>query len=441
MKKVKKWLLNTIGIKEGDTIVLGNSGGPDSMCLLNILLEIRESKKINIVCAHINHNLREESAKELEFLRDYCNLKNVTFDVMTIEKYGDDNFHNQARKIRYRFYEELVSKYNANYIMTAHHGDDLVETILMRLTRGSTLRGYAGFNMISDYETYKIVRPLTLVTKEEIMEYDERKQIPYVTDKSNFKEKYTRNRYRKTVLPFLKKEEKKVHEKFLKFSETLDEYDKFINKEIKKTINRVYKDNTLDIEEFKVLDELIAKKIVYFILEAIYKDDLLIVNNTHVDLIIKCINSKRPNSKVSLPNNIKAIKSYNFLVIKEEIRDITSYEIELIDFVSLPNGHTLEMVGEEESNNNNVCRIDSKEVEFPLYVRTRKLGDKMLLKKVDGYKKVKDIFIDCKVPIDSRDLWPLVVDSNERIIWIPGLKKSKFTKQKNELYDIILRYD
>jgi tRNA(Ile)-lysidine synthase len=105
----------------------------------------------------------------------------------------------------------------------------------------------------------------------------------------------------------------------------------------------------------------------------------------------------------------------------------------------LPNGHKIERVNEEESNNNYVCRIDSSEVDLPLYVRTRRLGDKMLLKKVNGYRKIKDIFIDLKVPKDDRDSYPIVVDSKGKIIWIPGLKKSKFTKLKNEKYDIILR--
>ena len=87
-----------------------------------------------------------------------------------------------------------------------------------------------------------------------------------------------------------------------------------------------------------------------------------------------------------------------------------------------------------------VCRIDSSDISLPLYVRTRKLGDKMYLKKIDGYKKVKDIFIDCKVPVKDRDKWPIVVDSKDKVVWIPGVKKSKFTKQKSEIYDIILRY-
>lgn len=440
MDKVIDFLVNEVKLKEGDTIVLGNSGGPDSMCLLTILLRLREKYHLNIVSAHVNHNVRSESAAEKEFLMNYCKDNNVGFEAMTIERYGDDNFHNQARKIRYNFFNDVVKKYDANYLMTAHHGDDLVETILMRMVRGSTLKGYSGFEKILDNGTFKTVRPLVFITKDEALKFDEENNIPYVIDKSNFKGKYTRNRYRMNILPFLKEEDSKVHEKFLKFSETLNEYDNFINNEIKRTIGRVYKNNKIDVAKYRELDPLIQKKIIYVILEEIYKEDLMVINDRHVKLIMDLLNSKRANSKICLPHNVQVIKSYDEVLFTKEVKETISYEVELIKYALLPNGHKIEVVDDEESNNNDVCRIDSSEVSFPLYVRTRKLGDKMFLKKIDGYKKVKDIFIDCKIPTKDRDKWPIVVDSKDKIIWIPGVKKSKFTKLKNEKYDIILKY-
>ena len=440
MDKVIDFLVNEVKLKEGDTIVLGNSGGPDSMCLLTILLRLREKYHLNIVSAHVNHNVRSESAAEKEFLMNYCKDNNVGFEAMTIERYGDDNFHNQARKIRYNFFNDVVKKYDANYLMTAHHGDDLVETILMRMVRGSTLKGYSGFEKILDNGTFKTVRPLVFITKDEALKFDEENNIPYVIDKSNFKGKYTRNRYRMNILPFLKEEDPKVHEKFLKFSETLNEYDNFINNEIKRTIGRVYKNNKIDVAKYRELDPLIQKKIIYVILEEIYKEDLMVINDRHVKLIMDLLNSKRANSKICLPHNVQVIKSYDEVLFTKVVKETISYEVELIKYALLPNGHKIEVVDDEESNNNDVCRIDSSEVSFPLYVRTRKLGDKMFLKKIDGYKKVKDIFIDCKIPTKDRDKWPIVVDSKDKIIWIPGVKKSKFTKLKNEKYDIILKY-
>lgn len=441
MHKVIDFLEKELKLKDGDIIVLGNSFGPDSMALLDILLKIRKKINISIIVAHVNHNVRKESTKEKEDLEAFCRGKNVIFESMIIEQYGDDNFENEARNIRYNFFEDLVRKYNANYLFTAHHGDDLIETIIMRIVRGSTLKGYSGFSKIVNLNNYKIVRPLMSVTKDEILEYNKENNIPYAIDKTNLKNKHTRNRYRHVVLPFLKKEDPKVHEKFIKFSTTLLEYDEYINKEIKKSISKVYKDKTLDIKNYLELDPLIQKKIIYSILEDIYKDDLMIINDNHVKLIKMLIKSKKANAYVYLPHNIKAVKTYNTITISDSVKEVVNYEIELLDYVNLPNGRSIEKIGECECNDNNICRISNKDIVYPLYVRTRKYGDRMKLKKMNGSKRIKDIFIDAKIPISERDTWPIVVDSCDKIIWIPGIKKSKFTKQKNESYDIILRYD
>jgi len=441
MDKVLDYLINTIKLRDNDVIVLGNSGGPDSMFLLTALLKIREKYNIKIVSAHVNHNVRVESDSEQVFLMNYCNEHDVTFEAMKIENYGDDNFHNQARNIRYNFFEDLVKKYDAKYLMTAHHGDDLMETILMRIVRGSTLKGYSGFDKCIDNGEYIVVRPLVFLTKSYIKEYDDNNNIPYVIDKSNFKEKYTRNRYRLKMLPFLKEEDKNVHEKFLKFSETLEQYDKFIKNELKRTIDKVYKNNIVDIKMLLEKDELIQRKIIEYILEEIYKEDLMIINDKHVNLIINLMKSKKANSFVCLPHNIIVTKRYNDLEFSREIKEVIDYNLELTKYNKLPNGHILEIVDEEETNTNYVCRLDSNEVVMPLYVRTRKDGDKMALKKINGSKKIKDIFIDSKVSVDERDIWPVVVDSKDTIIWLPGIKKSKYTKQKTEKYDIIIKYE
>ena len=441
MDEVIDFLKNVVKIKNNDTIVIGNSGGPDSMFLLNALLTLRKEYNLKLICAHVNHNVRKESDHEQIFLMDYCEDYDIVFETMKIENYGDDNFHNQARKIRYNFFEDIVKKYDANYLMTAHHGDDLIETVLMRIVRGSTLKGYSGFEKIVDNGFYKTVRPLIFLTKDYIMEYDNKHNIPYVTDSSNFKGKYTRNRYRMNVLPFLKSEDPNVHEKFIKFSETLEEYDRFINNEIKKSIKTVYSDNKINIIKYKELDILIQRKVIATILEDIYKEDLMIINDKHVKLIMDLLSSKKANSRVCLPHNVEVIKSYKTAMFTKEVKEVIDYNIELIKNAILPNGHKLEIIQSIDSNNNDVCRIANDEVKLPLYVRTRKLGDKMYLKKTNGSKKVKDIFIDCKVPIEERDTWPIVVDSEDKIIWIPGIKKSKYTKLKSEKYDIIIKYD
>lgn len=440
MQKIIDYLTKDIKLKNGDIVVIGNSAGPDSMALTDILLKIRKKLQIKIICAHVNHNVREESKEEEKFIEKHCQDNDIIFEKMLIEKYGDDNFHNEARMIRYNFFENIIKKYNANYLMTAHHGDDLMETILMRIVRGSSLKGYAGFKPKIEKETYTLVRPLIFKTKDEIKEYDDANNIPYYIDKSNFKTKYTRNRYRKTVLPFLKEEDPNVHEKFLKFSNKLFEYDNFVERESTKCFEKTFRQSKLDIKKYKEFDQLIQHKIISKMLERYYQDDLILINDSHIKLIQDLIYSKKQNAYICLPNDIIVKKTYQNLEITNKIDEITDYNIELIDYVKLPNNHTIEKVNEEESNDNNICRINSTEVLLPLSVRTRKIGDKMKLKKIEGYRKIKDIFIDSKVDFNKRDKWPIVVDSRDEIIWIPGIKKSKFTKTKDEKCDIIYKY-
>ncbi len=423
-----------------DTIVVGCSTGPDSMALVDMLLKIRDKYNLNIIIAHVNHNVRKESYDEAVFLKKYCFENKLIFESMVIEEYGDDNFHNEARNIRYSFFDNIVHKYEAKYLMTAHHGDDLMETILMRMVRGSNLNGYSGFKSIVDMDDYKIVRPLIVYTKKELEEYDKLNNVQYFVDSSNSKDTYTRNRYRKYVLPFLKEEDKDVHLKFLKFSKTLEEASSFIDDVTEKAIRRVVDNNKIIIDKFLSEDIFIQKEILYNFLSEFYQDDLILVCDRHIDLILNLINSKKANAFVNLPNDVIARKDYNYFELKKEIDVISGYEIEFNDFVMLPNNHTIKRIDYTDDNSNNICRLNSEDICLPLIIRSRRIGDKIYVKGLNGSKKVKDIFIDKKISINERDSWPIVLDSKGNVVWIPGIKKSKFDKKKTDSYDIILKY-
>ena len=426
--------------RNGDKIVIGCSTGPDSMALLDMLLKVRNKYNLSIIVAHVNHNVRKESYEEAEFIKKYCEENNLVCESMVIEDYGDDNFHNEARNIRYNFFENLVHKYEANYLMTAHHGDDLIETILMRMVRGSNLSGYLGFKSVVNMDGYYIVRPLIYYTKAELEEYDKENNVKYYIDSSNSKDKYTRNRYRKYVLPFLKEEEKDVHLKFLKFSNTLLEAGKFIDKARDRALNRVTENDKIVIDKFLLEDSYIQREILYYLLSEFYQDDLILLSDRHINLILDLINSGKSNSYINLPNEVIARKDYNYVEIVKEIEDIANYEIEFDEVVMLPNNKKIERIDDTIDNSNNICRLNSKDVSLPLIVRTRKIGDRISVKGLNGTKKVKDIFIDKKIPLLERDNWPIVVDSEGKVVWIPGIKKSRFDKKKTESYDIILKY-
>lgn len=440
MEEVYEFIGKKLKLTEIDTVVIGVSGGPDSMALLYIMNQFKEKIGFKIICAHVNHNKRPESEKEQKCLEKYCKENNIIFEYIKINNWGDDNFHNEARTVRYNFFDEIINIYSARYLMTAHHGDDLIETILMRIVRGSTLKGYSGFSRIVDKGNYTLVRPLITVTKTEIEDFDIKNNIWYAIDSSNNEDHYTRNRYRHKVLPFLKKEDPNVHKKFLKYSKTLLENNEFIENEASKYFNKVFHNGNLNIDKFVQLDKVIQSKIIYNILERIYGDDLFIICDAHVDLIFNLISSNKSNSIVHLPNNLVVIKSYNDLVFTYDEEQTDKYEIEVINIVNLPNGKIIEKTTDTNEISNNIIRLNSKEIALPLYVRNKRNGDKMTIKGMTGTKKISDIFIDDKIKTSERNAWPVVLDSEENIVWLPGLKKSKFDKKISQEYDIILRY-
>ncbi len=423
-------------------VVLGCSYGPDSMALFHLLLEKRKEVPFKLVIAHVNHNKRRASQKEKEELESICERVGVPFEYMKIENYGEDNFHNEARKIRYRFFEDICQKYGANYLMTAHHADDLMETILMRIVRGATLSGYAGFSKKVDYPNYQLVRPLYEVTKTEILDYCKKNHVPYAIDQSNFKSVYTRNRYRKKILPFLKKEDKNVHIHFIQFHKKLMEASKFIEQETNRIYEKIVDQNTLSfkISSFTSLDDFLKKEILAKMLSHFYQDDLVLITEKHIYLLLDLMKRKASSVIIQLPNEVEAVKSYDTFYLRKMVDTINSYEIEVSSYVKLPNGHILESLQECDETSNCVTRLSSNDLELPLFVRTRKIGDRIALKGQTGHRKVKDILIDKKISLDERDLWPIVVDSKGEIVFIPGLKKSKFDKKKTESYDIILKY-
>ena len=432
-------ILEKLNIKNKN-VVAAISGGPDSMFLLEALLKFKDKFNYTIIVAHVHHNLREESDEEALKLEDYCNQKNIMFEMYKIEKYPNAKFSEEiARKIRYDFFDKIIKKYNSDILFTAHHGDDQIETILMRISRGSSFKGYAGIEAISTDIGYKIVRPLLNLTKEEIIKYLDNKNIWYAIDKSNSDTKYTRNRYRKNILPELKKENKNIHEKFNEFNKKILLADNFIKKETTKIYKEIIIDNNINIEVFNKLDKILKIYLLEMFLKKIYLNDINIISSKHIEIIIGKINNNK-NITFDLPKGKKAIIEYNnFKIISNH--KCVDYEYEFTDYIELPNKKIISIDNESKITSNFVIHLNSKEIKLPYKVRTRKNGDYMYVKNMQGRKKVNDIFIDSKIPNSNRDEYPIVTDSTGEIIWIPGIKKSHLDRKKEGKYDIILKYD
>lgn len=434
MKEEKEFLKQYI--HENDVCVLALSGGPDSMCLLHLLLEI----KAKIICVHINHGTRETCERDQEFVKEYLKKYEIPLEIAKIESYKNNRFkEEEARKFRYKKFQETMTKYHAKYLLTAHHGDDLTETILMRILRGSTLEGYAGIKRKSTWNDMILLRPLLTKRKKDIYEYLEEHKIPYMEDETNKLDNIRRNRIRHHILPCLERETSNYHLKMLKFSEELSEKNDLINEIVEETRKKVEKDHRIEVKKFQTLSRNLQRAYIESYLKDIYGDELEYLTKKHINLFENSINSKRNCFYLSFPKNYLLIKQYGwcYLLLEEENKP---FKIELQEEVSLPNGDMVKKITEYQEKNNFEIHLNSQDIKLPLFITTRSDGMKMAVKNLNGHRKVNDILIDKKIPKEKRDQIPILIDTNGTVLWILGVSKSKYDLAKDENYDIIYKY-
>lgn len=420
------------------TVIVSCSGGPDSMALLSIVNNIKDINNVKVIVAHVNHKVRKESDEEALMVEKYAKDNSDIFELHEINEYHDKaNFHEDARKIRYAFLKDLKDKYKADYLLTAHHGDDLIETILMRITRGSNLKGYIGFKEESNWEGIKILRPLIRRTKKYLEEYDKENNIPYRIDKTNYSDDYTRNRYRNNIIPLLKEENENINLKYLKLSEEINRYYEYVKEEALNSYNKIIdKENNIIISKLIKLPKLQIECIISELIVKFQLEDYLPINDNLFSEMINTLSSRKTNSIINLPNNYVFGKEYDKLIFKK-----LTNNVEAIDYVLDKDysGETFDIFFTKEfEKSNNTIALNSSEIKLPLKLRTKKDGDLIEVLNLKGKKKISDIFINAKINKDKRNSYPILVDSNDVVLWIPGVKKSKFAKEKNEKYDIIL---
>lgn len=421
-------------LKPISTVVVACSGGPDSMCLLNLVNSLKSEMNLKVICAHVNHLIRKEAAKEAKMVQKYALENGDIFELLEITDYKTEKFsESDARKRRYQFFKEVAHKYHADAILTAHHGDDLIETILMRITRGSNLNGYIGIKQISEDADLKLIRPLLTVSKNDILKYVNEQKIPYAIDSSNDNLKYTRNRYRHNVLPFLHQELPNVEQKYLKFSKELQDYDNFVTDYIRN--KKLIVDNIVDINKLKEENEFIVRKCIEIMVKTIQKKDILDISDKQIMSIMDLVYHNR--KMIDLNNSYQAINEYGMLkIVKKENKKFRKMIID--KDISINNMHFY-YNNSDANDSNNCILLSKKDIKLPLKLRTWNKGDKMTVKNLSGTKKVSDIFINSKVPSYKRDSFPILVDSNDEILWLPSVKKSQFAKDKSEKYDIIIK--
>ena len=308
-------VLNTINkynmIQSGDGIVIGVSGGPDSMTLLNILNNLKEKLNIKLYVAHINHSIRKEADEETEYVKDFCKKIDVEFfakkvKVEEIAKELKIGTEEAGRNIRYEFFEEVAHTVGANKIATAHNLNDNAETVLMNIIRGTSVSGLKGIDKVRDG---KYIRPIIECSRAEIEDYCKEKNLNPRYDKSNNENIYTRNKIRNLLIPFLQKEfNPNIVEGINRLSQIAIEEEQFINKVVEKEYEKlqIAVDNTiiLNLKEFNKLDYVIKAKLILYTISKVYGKTSGI-EKKHIDDIIRLCDNNIGNKYLTPQKGIK----------------------------------------------------------------------------------------------------------------------------------------
>lgn len=454
---IKRFIQDHCLIEKGDRIMVAVSGGPDSLALLHFLDSNKAEWQVEVMAAHLDHMFRgDESYQELLFVKEYCNKRNIPFyaervDVsMEIER-TNGSMQEMARQIRYAFLMEVMEEASATKLALGHHGDDQVETILMKLTRGASGAGRAGIPLKRSIAAGLIIRPFLSVTKEHIEEYCEKHDLNPRRDPSNLKEDYTRNRFRKKVLPFLKKENPHVHLQFQRFSEELAEDEAYLEELTWDKLNKVWNNtedfSSLHIDGFLAMPQPLQRRGINLILNYLYKLRPSSLSSIHIYDVLGILKGKTPNASLDLPKGLKVTRAYHTCYFHFGELALTEapycHEIKVNKMLELQGGYQFLLYFSSsltEDRTGDRIYIDPDKVTLPLYVRTRKSGDRMKVKGLEGSKKLKTLFIDEKVPVHLRDEWPIVVDADNHILWVPGMKKSHYDLGEEQENSLVLQF-
>lgn len=404
-------------VENGDRIVVGFSGGPDSVFLVEMLLKLREKIDFDIVLVHINHLLRgEEAQRDEDFSINYGKSKGLKvfarkINITSLGKEKGLSLEEAGREARYSFYKEVLEKSNSNKIALAHNKDDQIETFMFRLTRGTGLSGLEGIATKRD----RYIRPISEIYKSEIVNYLDENNISYCIDSTNLENEFTRNSIRIDLIPFI---EKRYNPKFKDKIFSLIEEIRDINIFIEKEIEQFSYNETINIESILKFPKSIRGKILS---KYLYKYGLE-VNRKKISLI-ESILEKGGSQEISLDSQYILKKEYNILKIQKI--NLIKNNIEEVTF-TIPNkikygDYIIEAEYVERGEQNKNCFYTNLKLGDTLIVRGRKDGDKIIPTGMKGEKKLKEIFINEKIGKEKRDSIPLIVH-NDNIVWIAGVR-------------------
>jgi len=471
LKKVYDYIKAYNLIEDKDRILIGVSGGADSVCLMHALAELYKNTDVWLMAVHVHHGIRDVEADNDEaFVKEMCDKIGIPFcayhyDVKSVAAKEGLSEEEAGRKVRYEAFCNASEKYKCNKVAIAHNKNDNAETILLNMFRGSGIKGLTGIQPKIDMKTetglITVIRPLLFATRKEIEAYLAERSLNYRTDSTNLENLYTRNKIRNTILDYAAKEiNSNVIEHITKAGAHLYETQEFIEKCIMDRYTAIVREKPgffeYDVNMLSKEDTLIQKGIIRKILEQV-AGKLKDIEAGHVEEVL-ALGHKPVGKEIHLPYGMIAVKKYDIISIgRSADRDKSKQDNTAIEErdIRIPGRTYLESHGiyieaEIIENKNyksypkNSCMkwFDYDKIENTLKLRARKTGDFLQINSLGQRKKLKDYFIDLKVPKEERDRVPLVADGSH-ILWILGYggrisEKYKITDQTKKILSMKL---
>ena len=377
--------------------LLACSFGPDSMALFHMLL--KEGYKFSV--AHVNYHLRKESDKEEALLREYCLKNNVGIYVKNVEEnLGENNLEKKCRDIRYNFFVDVIKNNHFSALLVAHHEDDLIETYIMQKRR-KNLVNYFGIKEFSYISEVEIIRPLLKYKKEELLIYSRMYNVPYMIDKTNLEDHFLRNQIRHEIVEKLTNEKRKEILKEIKLS----------NKELNEIFKRISEIKSNSVEEYNRLNDTEFLYALVALGRKIKND--FVISKKQGEELRKVMLSDKPNISLMV-NGLCFYKEYEKFGFKESSNsDDFSYEINEPKMLDTP---YFFLDFRKDVSNRNVTPND-----YPLTIRNARSNDSYQIK--NYYKQLRRLFIDWKMPLSLRNRWPIILNKDGVIIYVPRYQK------------------
>ncbi len=434
-------------LQTGDRILVAVSGGPDSAALLHALHALAHTYKWQLAAAHVDHGFRgEESRQEADWVEAFAEQLGIPC-YRTLLSLPEElqvhpgNAQDRARELRYAFLVEAANQWRASKIALGHHADDQAETVLMRLLRGSGSHGIAGMPIKRMEKNMELVRPLLRTYKTELVSYCREQRIDYRIDASNNKRIYTRNAIRLDVLPLLEDFSPGATQSLNRTAQILGDEDAYMKEQAEKLyaeITTVEEGSAcLSVSQLAGLHPALQRRLIHLVLNYLSGENDA-VTFKHIEQIRHTVHSQAaPNARYTIVGSIRLERAYDtlYLTTVQEKVSSSAYVYEISTWPAIVKvmeaGVALEFEQESTAASKFAANVDSREawldaeqLRMPLSVRSRKPGDRMRIQGLNGSKKVKDMFIDAKIPASERDTMPLLTDADDCVIWIPGVRRS-----------------